>query len=297
MVTAIMICIDFDRDAAFPYKNKPFAVSKAIAEFETAEEINISNALTYKGTEKSFPLLMNFLIENSIPVTFFFEARTLKKFSEHYLSFWPLINQKFFEFGSHGYDHEDLPGKETNCPFTREQEYKCLENSKKQIEKIIKNKVRGFRAPYMRLSNNTLSIIKELGFKYDSSNYLESIKSIKPFLLDELHEFPVIKTPKHSSMNGMYTYLWPMFEAKRTVKETINNYITLVKNSKDNDGYISINLHSWHFAYKVDDNKYLTSKEIENNIDKLRQLIFSLKKIPEVSFMTPTTYIKSFIDN
>ena len=131
----------------------------------------------------------------------------------------------------------------------------------------------------MRLSSNTIDILEELGFSYDSSIYKQSETGIFPYRTKKnIIEFPVIKTPKESSMKGMYTYLWPLFEKTRSEEEVVKNYIQILKNSKENDSYISINLHSWHFAYNISQKKYLSEIETQKNIKLLTNLIDDLKE-------------------
>ena len=93
-------------------------------------------------------------------------------------------------------------------------------------------------------------------------------------------------------MKGMYTYLWPMFEGKRKLEESISNYLELVENSKDEVSYISINLHSWHFAYNIAQKRYLTKMEIKENLESFRKLISVLENIEEIRFSTPERWLK-----
>ncbi|MHA1399551.1 MAG: polysaccharide deacetylase family protein [Candidatus Heimdallarchaeaceae archaeon] len=289
----IFVCIDFDRDAAFPFKNRKYAVSNPIKLQNEPSSINKNNALSIEGTKRAFSPLMSFLTENEIPTTFYFEGRTIQYYVQQSPEVIETLQQPLFEFGNHGYDHEDFLGIETNEPLTKTEEYLCIRNSKEEIEKTFNKKIIGFRAPYMRLSEHTLQILVDLNYKYDSSTYIESIKAITPFLkYKKLWEFPVIKTPKKSSMNGMYTYLWPMFEGSRRGEEIIHNYKTLIHNSDSNSSYISINLHSWHFAYNIKQNKYLSEKEININIKLFQNVLFALQDIDDVIFSTPRKYLQ-----
>ncbi len=285
--------MDFDRDAAFPMKEKKHAVSKPIQLKETEKIDNPVKSATLEGTQRSVEFFLPYLIDKKIPTTFYFEARSANIFLDRNPEYLEKLNQSYFEFGIHGYDHEDFSGLETGLIFSEKDEYNIISEAKKKVESLLSKEVIGFRAPYMRKSVNTNRILESLGFVYDSSVYQESISSIFPYYeTRNLVEFPVIKTPKNSKMNGMYTYLWPLFEGKRNLEDIISNYLELVRNSKDGVSYISVNLHSWHFAYNISKERYLTKGEIEENLKTFRKLITALENIKDVTFSTPELWLK-----
>ena len=289
----IFLCVDFDRDAAFPTLGHKHAVSKP-KQIETQDILtDPEKSAEIQGSIEGFDKILSFLIQKKLPTVFYFEARTIDLTSKKYPEFLKRLNQPYFEMGVHGYDHEDLVGKETGMPLESQEEFNLIKKAKDKIEELFSTKIIGFRAPYMRVSENTQKILMDLGFVYDSSIYQESDKSIVPYS-DEygLIEFPVIKTPKESLMKGMYTYLWPLFEGKRGIKEIVSNYIQLIYNSTENNSYISINLHSWHFAYNVEQNCYLSQKEIRKNADFLIKLIAKLEEIEGVHFSTPKLWLE-----
>lgn len=289
----IFLCIDFDRDAAFPVLGHKHAVSKP-------KQAEMQDVLTdpeksaeIQGSIEGFGQILSVLIQKKLPAVFYFEARTIDLISIKHPEFLERLNQPFFEKGVHGYDHEDLVGEETGMPLEKQEEFNLIKKAKERIEELFSTKVIGFRAPYMRLSENTQKILMELGFVYDSSIYQESDKAIAPY--SDEHggiEFPVIKTPKKSLMKGMYTYLWPLFEGKRGMKEIVSNYTQLIHNSTEENTYISINLHSWHFAYNVEQNCYLSPKKIRKNTEFLVKLIAKLEELEGVRFSTPKLWLE-----
>jgi peptidoglycan/xylan/chitin deacetylase (PgdA/CDA1 family) len=289
----IFIKIDFDRDAAFPMKGKKHAVSKPIQLKETEEIDNPVKSAILEGTQRSVKFFLPYLIDKKIPTTLYFEARSANIFLDRKPEYFKKLNQSYFEFGIHGYDHEDFSGLETGLMFSEKEEYNIISEAKKKVESLFSKDVVGFRAPYMRKSVNTNKILESLNFVYDSSVYQETISSIFPYYETiNLIEFPVIKTPKDSKMGGMYTYLWSLFEGKRNLEDIISNYLELVRNSNDEFSYISINLHSWHFAYNISQERYLTEKEIEENHKSFTKLIAALESIKEVRFSTPELWLK-----
>jgi len=294
-LVCIFIKVDFDRDAAFPMKEKKHAISKPIQIKETEYLDDPIKSTILKGTKEGMKFFLPYLIDNKIPTTFYFEARSATIFLEKNPEYIKKLNQSYFDFGIHGYDHEDFSGLETGVTFTEKEEYEIISEAKKKIESLFSKDICGFRAPYMRKSTNTNRILEALGFVYDSSVYQETTSPILPYYeTKNLIEFPVIKTPKDSKMRGMYTYLWPMFEGKRNLEEIISNYLELVGNSKDEISYISINLHSWHFAYNIVQERYLTEKEIKKNLKSFRKLITALENIEDVKFSTPELWLKEY---
>ncbi len=285
--------MDFDRDAAFPMKEKKHAVSKSIQLKEVEKLDNPVKSAILKGTQESIEFFLPYLIDKKIPTTFYFEARSANIFLDKNPEYLKRLNQSYFEFGIHGYDHEDLSGLETGLTFPEKDEYNIISEAKKKIESLFPKDVIGFRAPYMRKSVNTNKILESLGFVYDSSVYQETISPTFPYYeTRKLIEFPVIKTPKNSKMRGMYTYLWPLLESKRNLEEIISNYLELVGNSKDEISYISVNFHSWHFAYNISQERYLIEREIKENLKSFTKLITALENIEDVRFSTPELWLK-----
>ncbi len=288
----IFICIDFDRDYALPMEKHKHAVSDIIK--NESEEITRDPELSasLKGTVESFNPLITYLNQKKVPTTFYYEVRSLKLFKKSHQNLFNKLNQPYFEQGLHGYDHEDLTGEDTGIKFSEREEFELLQGAKKEVEDLLSTEVLGFRAPYMKLSPNTINILSRLNFTYDSSVYQQSEEGIYPHKMNmEIVEFPVIKTPKESAMKGMYTYLWPLFEEKRSEEEIIANYIQLLRNSKEKNAYISINLHSWHFAYKISEKRYVSESEIQRNINAFTTLIEKLEEQSAV-MSTPTSWLQ-----
>lgn len=293
MVT-IFVCIDFDRDYAIPKRNFKHAVSYPLKEKSDNVIGDPKKSASLKGTLDCLEPFIDYLTDFNIPSTFYYEARSLQILNSNKSKYVFLLKKDIFEHGIHGFDHEDLTGEETGIILNRSEELQIIKEAKLLVETILDTKIQGFRAPYMKRTKNTFDILKELEIQYDSSLYVESDKGVTPYEISEnLWEFPVIITPKQSVMGGMYTYLWPLFEGKRNAEEVINNYLQLVKNSKKDDSYISINLHSWHFSYNIAQERYLSKEESEENIKVFGNLIDRLQEIENVTFSTPEKWLKT----
>ena len=109
------------------------------------------------GVEEGLPKILKLLDEFGIKSTFFVTGDVAEKYPE-------LVSKisKKHEIGCHGYHHESFD--EINC-----EKEKAVKKSKELLESIIHREVLGFRAPRLQVCNKLYRVLKELGFKYDSS--------------------------------------------------------------------------------------------------------------------------------
>lgn len=105
---------------------------------------------------KSAEIILKILKKHDTKITFF----VLGQLYEWYPETIEKIFQEGHEIAFHTYSHDILKTKETLI--------KSLEKSKRFLNKF---KPIGFRAPNIMLSKECLLILKEYGFKYDSSTY------------------------------------------------------------------------------------------------------------------------------
>jgi peptidoglycan/xylan/chitin deacetylase (PgdA/CDA1 family) len=104
--------------------------------------------------------ILDVLDEHSIPVSFFGPA----------ISFWlaPQMVEKIqasgrHEIGVHGWIHE------SNATLQREDEARLLQQAVERMTKLMGKRPVGYRAPSWNFSANTLELLIEMGFLYDSS--------------------------------------------------------------------------------------------------------------------------------
>jgi polysaccharide deacetylase family protein (PEP-CTERM system associated) len=102
---------------------------------------------------------LEFLSCRQIKATFF----VLAELAEKYPSIIKRIYDKGHEIACHGYNH-GLVNEKSVDEFVLE-----LIKAKKILEDIIDDKIYGYRAPCFSLTNDTLSKLYSLGFRYDSS--------------------------------------------------------------------------------------------------------------------------------
>ena len=112
------------------------------------------------GARVALPRVLELLEAEGVPATFFFPAWSLKLAPEQS----DLIKASgMHEIGVHGWIHE------TNTALDGETEARLLRQATDAIEEISGTRPVGYRAPSWNHSPNTLSIIREMGFLYESS--------------------------------------------------------------------------------------------------------------------------------
>jgi peptidoglycan/xylan/chitin deacetylase (PgdA/CDA1 family) len=112
------------------------------------------------GARVALPRVLRLLEEEDVPATFFFPAWSLKLAPEQA----DLIQAPgTHEIAVHGWIHE------LNTALDGETEARLLRQATDAIEEITGVRPIGYRAPSWNHSPNTLRIIREMGFLYESS--------------------------------------------------------------------------------------------------------------------------------
>lgn len=173
------ICLSFDIEDWFHSEN----VRRAFPP-ETWDKAELR-------VEKNTERILDIMDENKIKATFF----VLGWIAERVPRLVKEIVSRGHEVASHGYNHE------RNYNLDSEALRKDLEKSKKLLEDITGAEVLGYRAPTFSITDEVMTMLKELGYKYDSSlndfplhdryGNLSGKKSNGPFL----HSSGVVEIP------------------------------------------------------------------------------------------------------
>lgn len=145
--------------------------------FDIERENFLKKGKNTHGIEEGLPLLIDFLVSNDLPATFFVSANLCEDFPE-------IIRElgNKFEIASHGYQHERFT-------TMTEQNIEALKTSKDLLEKTSRQEVLGFRAPFLTICPKLFETLTQLGFKYDSS--IPLFKKKKPLVpQNQIKEFP-----------------------------------------------------------------------------------------------------------
>lgn len=112
------------------------------------------------GHRVALPRIVKLMNEEDVPSTFFFPAWSLKIAPQQA----PLINASgLHEIAVHGWIHE------LNTSLDAATEERLLIQARDEIEAISGKRPVGYRAPSWNHSPNTLSIVRKMGFLYESS--------------------------------------------------------------------------------------------------------------------------------
>ena len=103
--------------------------------------------------------VLDLLEREDIPSTWFIPGHTIETFPDSVAD----VVAAGHELACHGWLHEDL------TILTPEQELALIRRAIDALSSAGGRPPRGFRAPYWGLSADTLAIVQELGFVYDSS--------------------------------------------------------------------------------------------------------------------------------
>ncbi len=116
----------------------------------------------YKVLKEGMPLLLDLYEKYNVKSTFFFTGYIAKLYPE----IVKMVQPYGHEVGSHGLSHEKEDGFDV-MPLNRQIEH--LKVSKNILEDITGSEVISFRAPALRVNNDTAIALNECDFKIDSS--------------------------------------------------------------------------------------------------------------------------------
>lgn len=124
---------------------------------------------TTLGITEGINTLLELLNKQGIKATFFTTCDVLEKHPEIFQK----LQQEGHEIASHGYRHVRYE------QLTLEEKKEHLRKSEQVFLKILGKKARGFRAPQHSIDDETLNLLAENNYKYDSSrtplNFLQLI--------------------------------------------------------------------------------------------------------------------------
>jgi peptidoglycan/xylan/chitin deacetylase (PgdA/CDA1 family) len=112
------------------------------------------------GHRVALPRVLRLLQEENVPATFFFPAWSLKLAPEQAEM---IQAAQMHEIAVHGWIHE------RNSALDEATERRLLEDAVETVTEITGRRPVGYRAPSWNFSPNTLSIVRDLDFLYESS--------------------------------------------------------------------------------------------------------------------------------
>jgi peptidoglycan/xylan/chitin deacetylase (PgdA/CDA1 family) len=204
--------------------------------------------------------ILELLNKHDIKATFFTTANFAKNFPKIIKD----ISKKH-EIACHGYFHSDSYSKDLSKILL----------AKKEIEKIIKKEIKGFRAPRFEIKD--ISELSKFGFQYDSSihptfipgRYMNLFKKRKPHKIGKIIEIspstlPIIRLP----------IFWLAFKNLPLSYSKLFSKINFMSSD-----YLMLVFHPWEFAdlSNIKIPKYIKKKDDGELLNMLEEYIIFLK--------------------
>lgn len=111
------------------------------------------------GMRYGLPRLLDTLEHYDVKATFFVPGAVADRYPAQVKE----IANRGHEIGCHGDQHEIL------AVLTKEEQKRILESAREKLQKLTGQPVTGFRMPEGEMNQDTLEVLKELGFVYSSS--------------------------------------------------------------------------------------------------------------------------------
>ncbi len=247
MRRAFRFTVDLDRDVNIPVPGQAAAGSL---------DRGSGTAPRFSSADRGLDVLLDVLDDVGMKATFFVEGRTAEAVDCSRLS--------GHRIGFHGYDHEDLSGESTGVILSSEEKEAVLRRGFDAVSDRA-SRPTCFRAPYMVLDEQALSILPSLGIRADSSAY--SYGGCEPYAVGKgITEYPVPKA-KDAAGKAIAAYLWPMHEGRRPPED----YVAMASGA----GSFMLATHTWHMCERRDGGAMDPSEEREN-AEKVRSVLVGI---------------------
>lgn len=145
------------------------------------------------GAEVAVPRLLRLLEEHQIRATWCIPGHSADTFPEACAD----VIEHGHEIAHHGYMHENP------TEVDRDREREVLEKGIASLEALTGQRPRGYRSPYWDFSPNTLELLEELGFDWDSSLMGNDFHPYRP---RRAHQEAYTQHGAHQVGNGPSTF-------------------------------------------------------------------------------------------
>lgn len=155
------VCLSFDFDAISLWLNMGLSTPTPVSRGEYGARVGV-------------PRILELLDRHDVPATFFVPGHTIDTYPEIVAE----IYRCGHEIAAHGYLHETPVG------MSLEQEIATFDKAERAIERITGNRPLGYRSPSWDLSSNTIAILEQRGYLYDSSLMSDDFRPFPARLAD-----------------------------------------------------------------------------------------------------------------
>jgi peptidoglycan/xylan/chitin deacetylase (PgdA/CDA1 family) len=152
------VCLTFDFDA----------LSIWLSTFKQVTPTPLSRG--EYGARVGIDRILGVLASHAVRATFFVPAHTASSFPETV----ERIAAQGHEIAAHGYVHESPVG------LSKAEEADLMMRSEAVLEKIAGQRPQGYRSPAWDLSENTIDLLEQRGYLYDSSMMADDFRTFHP---------------------------------------------------------------------------------------------------------------------
>ncbi|MDP3881853.1 MAG: polysaccharide deacetylase family protein [Nanoarchaeota archaeon] len=138
---------------------------------------------TFKGVVDGMPRLSKMLAKYKVKATFFTTCDCMEK----YPALFKNLIKEGHEIALHGYRHERFDN------LSKKEKEDRINKSLGCFKKYLRSKPLGFRAPQHSIDEDTIAILSQKGFKYDSSRTPENLMLMRHLLRKKTSKKDVIK--------------------------------------------------------------------------------------------------------
>jgi peptidoglycan/xylan/chitin deacetylase (PgdA/CDA1 family) len=149
---AVMWTFDFDAESSWLARNP-----------DNAGRLGVLSQGLY-GAKRAVPKIMELLAETKMPATFYIPGWVV----EHHTDRCREIRDAGYEIGHHGYSHEWAD------PKYPERECEDFDRASEVFDRLLGYKPRGYRPPAAEITANTLKMLADRGYLYDT-NMLDDV--------------------------------------------------------------------------------------------------------------------------
>jgi peptidoglycan/xylan/chitin deacetylase (PgdA/CDA1 family) len=149
---AVMLTFDFDAESIWLARDP-----------ENARRLGVLSQGLY-AVKRGVPKILELLAEEDLPATFFIPGWVV----EHHTDRVKQIRDAGYEIGHHGYSHV---WAEPDNPRAEAEE---LDRASEILDRLVGVKPRGYRPPAAEITDNTMRLLAERGFLYDT-NMLDDV--------------------------------------------------------------------------------------------------------------------------
>ena len=180
--------------------NKVAVIGLDIEDWYHLDYIPIYQKKNYLSMLDGFDKIIEILIKLNCTASLFIVGEIISKIKEKIL----FCSKQGFEIASHGYTHK-RPMTMTINDFKKE-----IKKTKSELEKVLKKKIYGYRAPCFSLDRDRLDILFNEGYSYDSSKI--EFKSHKLYGDIDLDGFKRIYNNIYVNKKNKYEFELPTFK-------------------------------------------------------------------------------------